>query len=333
MHRATHIAKALTNKLGRLLTPPLGGWGVFLLLLAGTSYVHAQVNTASEPYLNSWHKYEVTMGDALNNTTYRWNIYNNIDDANNDLAESSPNRFLLDGETWIQNQVITGNIAGIELFFDETLFPDASNWYLVFSEISSATGACVARRRFDITIRDNNFYFTLPGDGSQCNSREGEVLNGDDITGKLASSVDFTFNMFKDADHLVDRWSVSGQISFTGALSYQAADVTFSATGNSDTRNEAWVLTDIGNGNFSLELDCDPDDAPYPDDAVTITVNLLGLVYQTVDVTLTLSDGQAYSGTSYEIITEDNLNKEGGDRAQTITIDGLPGFTNIAGTQ
>jgi hypothetical protein len=318
MFRVNNIAKT------SLLT-------ALILLLAWPRYAHAQNNVPGGPYLNSWHRYTVTMSE--DDHIYEWRLEPH---ANRTLAEVLVDD---DGADWVDMTVDANDarILYIDIFFTEDHGFDItanSHWWLVFSEYDDVEpGNCVALRQFEITLTENNFYFSMEVTPEEiCNSLFGTVLDGELVTTDqpFASTIEFTVNMHKtDVGFRPSEWEFLGTITLNG-VGYSEGDVTLGAV-TAQPANGVATITDNTGGEFLLTtVVTDPSTTDYTQNEVHFIVNIVGPVSEEVDVTLTITGGVARTGLG--LVTMDNLEKPPPDklRAQTITILGLPKTNNIA---
>jgi hypothetical protein len=321
MFRARNIAKIM------MLT-------AVILLLGMNRYALAQ-NDPGGPYLNSWHQYSITKGLAAHTATWRLELASN----------RSTTVALNDGLSWVEvTQNGDGSIEYISIYFTElegfTITAPNNHWYLVYSEWDNlAPGVCVAQREFEITITENLFYFSFTDMAlltEVCNSRENEVLDGDDVDAdqKFASVVEFTINMHKeDIDFRPGEWEFDGQISLAGT-GYNLADVTIGPLVITNPINGNATLTDNGNGSFNFYvLVNNPATTDYAGEVVSFNVNLLGPVSEEVDVTMVISGGVARSGTG--LATDENTGKPPAppypaNRTKSVKVLELPKTPNVS---
>jgi hypothetical protein len=346
-NKSEHRINALTQVLGRLrFSPPGGARGGFLLLtvfllLAGTRYTHAQ-NSSILPYLSSWHQYKVTMDTPTN--THQWKIFNDLDNANSDVAEDGTNTFVLDTEPWKKNDQIIGSDAYIELYFNKTIFTAGQTWYLVYSEFdpNAGTGNCVARRSLALTMVDNSFYLTLGSDQTDCNTLDGQVLNWDDIdwlgldhSGTntfIPTYVDYSIKMHKAANYTLTDWILDGKVTLLdhnfNCVSARAID---SAASGTSAAGMLFTINQVTDSTFSVTVNgpSAPADPAILSDSILLRVYVKGLVYVGERVQLSVTNGVARSGTIYTVRTDDDVGKGSGDRQQVQTILPLPATQNI----
>jgi hypothetical protein len=91
-----------------------------------------------------------------------------------------------------------------------------------------------------------------------------------------------------------------------------------------------FTLTNPTGSTFTLTADgpAAPANPALLADTVVVRVFLSGLIFEGEQARLDISNGRGTSGTSYNVITDDNL-LLGGDRRQFYTIQPLPGTPNI----
>jgi hypothetical protein len=313
-----HSEQSATPQPGRHPFLSLGGrlGGGFLLLLllllSGTRYAHAQ-NSSANPFIDSWHLYRIPMANTAN--TVQWQLF--------DVDLNGAPSYTLETQPWVDTSVVSGN-AEIEIKFINTVFASGQIWFLVYSEISS-DHSCVARRSFEIHPVNNIFYLSLPADDSECNSYTGDIW--DNADGDLSAidrgdNVEFTVTMNKDVLFLIDKWRFNGSISIiTGGLENHLATPAFSVTAGASTSGGTWTITGTG-ANFNLEVTT-PADFDGISDVVTFSVDIEGDITEDYQIQLSLTNGQAISGTLYETVTDDNLNL-GGDRVVVRLRYGVP---------
>jgi hypothetical protein len=309
MYRARNIVKIL------ILT-------VVILLSGMTRYASAQ-NTSATPFIDSWHLYQVGMGNVGNTVTWQL-MQDNYTTPTTTLS-------LTDALAWVDTTLIDGPLLDettIEIKFVDAFFNDGDVWYLVYSEWNGTN--CIARRYTRIDITDNSFYLSLPVDDTICNSYSGTtwantiaVISDDEYV----SNVTFTVNMTKDATFLIDKWRFSGSITFPSGATHLEAATPFPVTVGVPASLGTWLITPAGGGNFILEVTT-PADFAGTSDAVTFTVRVEGDVTQDFKIQLALTNGQAESGNLYIAETDDNQSL-GGDRVVVRTIIGVPNTSLI----
>lgn len=304
-----------------------------MMLSAGLSNGYAQ-NTYANPYINSWHRYRVAMDDP--NHIIRWDITGEVT-VNNLL-----NGAQYSGEEWVRRGTqVEGLVtyAYIDLKFVDGLFaiPGADAITLIFSEWDSnvSTAVCYARRSTEIVIQENTFYMELGGDMSLCNPLDGDVLNWNDIdTEPMGTGVPFRITMNKAAGFAANTWTFSGSLtSLTGG--YTVTSATSSEADGSDgtgTTGDGYPYTiAFGAGTFTVTVTGSSTVAGVGEsDYVDIQIWISGRVWVETVATLTVTGGQATSGSSYSVITDDNGS---GDRVQTYTLWALPGTYNIVSSE
>jgi len=300
------------------------------MLLIGYCYAHAQ-NSSLNPYIDSWQKYTIPMGDAVNNTP-EWSIEMG--------ATSIPltNGLTNGGNVWVRTGTepsVSPSNAYIEIKFIDAIFNDGESWTLVFQETNDATGNCEALRSLDITISINNFYLSLGADGDDCNSLDGEVLNWNDYDNEdVESYVDFDVQMNKLDNFAMNSWSFSGSVTLLDG-NYSFLRVRSEGNNLTGTSNDGqnFTITDNGGGSFSVVVSAavttPSDPAAAYTDFITVRVFMEGLVHEAETARLIISNGKAQSGSAYIKETDDNITL-GGDRLQEIGILALPATPNIA---
>jgi len=315
MGRLNNIAK-----IWQRLASPSGGWGVFvlaLLLLAGTRYAHAQ-NTSGSPFYDSEHLYRITMDNTANGV--QWQLYEGS------LGGTVTN---LGAQAFVDTSVVSGN-AEIEIRFVEAIFEASPTWFLVYSE-TNAAGSCVARRSLQINPVDNSFFLSVDPDDTVCNSYSGTLWANtiSDISqANYPGTVEFTVTMNKDPLFLTDNWRFNGSLVMVsgGADNQIVAAAPFASLTGTSVNNGAWTITGTS-ANFQIEV-LGLENDPGLTDAVTFTVNVTGDVTQEYRLQLTVSGGQADSGTTY--VTTTNDNGADGDKVIIQTISGVPNTPRIS---
>jgi hypothetical protein len=274
------------------------------------------------------------MGDAGNEVI--WTLQSDLT-ANPAVCDTIKDNQTHSGEMWVDTTLIdaASDTAAIEIKYIDALFDDGDTTYLVYSEINAATGACIAKRATPvIRITGNNFALAGADSISDCNSWSGVVFpNEVDITSKQESMVTFSVEMTKSANHYIKEWSFSGTVNTVGT-GYTPPDSLFTEENMSATtfnnRGTYTIDWEEGDGNtFVLTVTIDSEDitADYTADEVDITCNLFGPATEEVEVTLTISEGVAVSGTEYNVETDDNSED---DNEQVITKYAIPATSVIA---
>jgi hypothetical protein len=179
----------------------------------------------------------------------------------------------------------------------------AGTYYLTYKE-TSADG-CSTYRGVVVVVTENSFQLDLAADSDACNSEEGNVLDWTTYETKsdVTTPLTFTVNMTKDDSFSIDSWQFEGTFSLPTGISTSTI-----------TASEGAIV--VSGDTFTL--------TGLTSESVTITYTASGLVTAGGDITLTASNGAAISGT---VTTDDNGT---GDLAQIITLNPLPGATNIS---
>lgn len=288
-----------------------------IMLLAGTRYAYAQ-NTPGNPYYLSQHKYQV---DNVVSPVYDWYIFE-TEAAANSFTEGTA---LLNTLDYVDGIDLVSGTATVEIYYDKEVFND-TEVFLVFSEYSQLTGVCIARRIFPITIIDNTFYFSAGADLENCHPLEGEVLNWNDYNGQnYEVTYDFTITLHKAGNFNINNYTFEGKISL-GDDNYDLVSITVPGSISSDLNT--------ANGDFSVTM----NNATYIENNaseitqdITLEVTVTGLIYESENIIVRLTRGQAESGLNYTITTnEESPPPSGTNRDQQITILPLPATPNIA---
>ncbi len=297
------------------------------MLAAGLSRGYAQ-NTSALPYIDSWHRYQVTSDASANSVTW----WLQSDETLSPVTRLDLSQLDNDGANWITRSTV-GVTEIIDIKFVDAQFNSGQTWYLIFSEWDNTvgTGNCVARRSMRIDIVENTFYLSLGGDMSICNPLDGDVLNWNNVdTEPIGTGVPFRITMNKAAGFAANTWTFSGSLTgLTGG--YTVTSATSSEAHGSDgdgTTNDGYPYTITYNtGAFTVTVTGSSTVVGVGEsDYIDILVWITGRVWIDTQVTLTISNGQATSGTAYTVNTDDNGS---GDKIQVYTINELPGTSNI----
>lgn len=324
-NKTKHSINAETNISGSSRFLPLGGrlgGGLLvLLLLLVASYAFAlDENTAAVPYLNSTQLYRIVMGDAANNVTWE------IDNGGSDLRD-------LGNVVWADTSRSSGNHE-VEITFVDSLFTNGSSWTLTYSEYDVGSGNCIAVRSFTITPVTNTFYLSMPSDVSpDCNPLSGTVIaNNIDLGANTTISTPFDVHMNKSTDFRVKQWSFNGSFSLDN--SYTVDNPVISTVSGVTNRGYAWAISNVVGNSFTLTVSLTgPEVAEnYTGDTLTFYANFVGVPSSDVNITLTISNGEAQSGNSYTKVTADNTSL-GIDRVFTIGYLGIPDTPSITYSQ
>ena len=319
MQRAKHIATLIS-------------FIAAIMLLSGPRYAHAQ-NSFSNPFVNSWQKYQVLMGNTANSVT--WELWDDLESPTIELE-------LDKDDDWVDYDIEAPN-AYVEIKFYSPYFDNGETWYLVYSEWDDNDN-CVAMRFFEINIAENTFFLSLGADENNCNSLNGEVLNWDNVNGlggsgidtKIESYVEFTVQMNKKDNFAMNSWSFNGATTFSNN-DYdfvRVRSVSDNLSGTSNAGENFTISGDDGTGVFSVIVDAaattatEPEAADYTD-YIILRVYVSGLVHQGETIILDIDNGKASSGINYIRETNENTSL-GGDREQRINILPLPATSNIA---
>ncbi len=300
---------------------------VAMMLAAGLSNGYAQ-NTSANPYIDSWHRYQVNSDATANSVTW-W--------LQSDETLSPVTRLDLSALDAGANWITIGTGVGtdyVDIKFVDAQFNSGQTWYLIFSEWDNteANGRCVARRSMNIAIQENTFYLSLGEDTTMCNPLDGNVLNWANIDNEeVAAGLTLRITMNKAEGFAAKTWSFSGSISLTNGYNITGAtsivahgsdidgftndghgyNITYNAVPKTFTVTVAGSSTGAGVGES---------------DYVDILVMISGLVWKETEATLTITGGQATSGTNYPVITDDNGS---GNKDRKYTLWALPATSNI----
>ncbi|WP_421920566.1 hypothetical protein [Marinifilum sp.] len=253
----------------------------------------ASLGDGDDPYLGTTHNYKVTDDGG----SIVWAVFES--DGNTDASAS-----VTLGSNGNNNINITWNTAG--------------NYVIQYTE---TLNGCATRRTMSVTVHTNSFYLELATDGSECNAEEGNVLDWNTYETKsdVKTNLTFTINMTKESGFGIDNYQFTGDIALpTGLTIASESDVT--VTGGIKTPGTA-------NGNFSVTVNATDFDSATSDE-ITIQVAVSGKVTDGGNVTLNLTNGKAIQGA---IETPDNTSlPASSDRSQVITLNPLPGSSNIS---
>ena len=331
--------KNIANSCQRLV-PPSGGRGFLLLiaitlLLASTRYASAQ-NTGASPYLNSWHTYRVLIGNSSNN--YRWDMVNLANTADTiNLANKSG-----DIASYV-NAALAGTNNDISVYFgDANGFTVGQTWELLYREYSpSAPGNCVAARKFTITIEANEFFISLAANDAVCKSESGAVHNWDDVDNENFNTIfQYTVTLHKAANHTLTGWAFDGVVSLS-PVNHSFVSYTISVdAAEQGTATLVDTPTALDGAFRVVASPSSLNPATTTSFPVIVTVTVSGLLHNGFAATLNLTGGQATSGSTNAILTDDNTDRPNvlrdgvsdallQDRAQVITVNPLPATNNI----
>jgi hypothetical protein len=140
MQRAKNIAK-----IWQRLAPPLGGWGVILLILLSAlpRYAHAQMGGPSQPITLSTHTYTVNMFNGSNTVT--WYIFEDGTNINN--VDPDDYIYLLGEGTK------DAGVASVQITFTAALYTVGTTYVLGYREMEPSGLSCLNYRFYDITIQ------------------------------------------------------------------------------------------------------------------------------------------------------------------------------------
>lgn len=320
MSRINNIAKQLI-----LLAIVLIGW---------LSYGFAQ-NTYDLPYLGSWHKYRVPMGNVLNTPSWELGINAGAPfSLTNNMNESG------DGEVWVRygTENITGtDYAYIEIKFIDPRFDVADVATIIYSETNAATGNCIAKRSFAATVQTNDFNLTIVNNGNTCNSYSGvgawENGHGTISDYDLSSTIDFQVQINKPSTLRATSWQFSGTVSITSGSPdnvLTGPDITIggvNTTSLNASNGATWSVNSITGTSFVIDVSVANPDFAYTTDIVTFNIEVQGDVTSTFTVQLQLDDGTIVTGTNYFSVTEDGKGLT--PRTLGRTISGIPNTSVI----
>jgi hypothetical protein len=299
-----------------------------LLLAALHSYAQIPpVNTGDDPYIGTTHRYQVT-ADNLSNSR-AWYI---TDETLTTTIVPTPGILVITPGT--------GNIFYADVTFTSPPF-SVGTWVLTYVETSILTGTCVATREFVIHLRENNFYELVynqttenPGTSfSECHDSTGTVQDWNNIFNTpFQTAIHFPVYMNKEADFDLNTWEFDASVSVVSA-GYSVISIGKGALVSS--RGANYTVTLISGSTYRIVVDSPP--IGETDDFVDIAVIVSGPMYDNVDVTLNITNGIARSGTSREIITNDNISVYPTDgtytksawRTKTVSTLGIPATQNI----
>jgi hypothetical protein len=335
-----HIAKPLANLFGSCQSPLpdlSGGWGrLFLLttilLLAVPRYVHAQEqNKGKNPYLDSEHAYQVSIGVEANDR--EWVVTNDAESSDFPYTITKAN-YADDGLDWFE--VITtapgdGEFEQVEIYFDRDIFSEGTYYLQYFEYEDHGSGKiCISARQFEITVTENTFYLLTGANGNQCNAESGKVhtyeqVDNDTGTDLFSTTVSYTVTMNKGEDYSPDNFSFDAAFDET-VTNFEASVTTTDGGTASFTEDAGGYTVSVVPGNGGSD--------PFLDEVevtLSVTFNLPVLDVHTPE--LSVSNGQAVKDGTPQSITYDNETvypvSDPGDREQIITINDIPATRNI----
>ncbi|MDA3881066.1 MAG: hypothetical protein PF436_11820 [Prolixibacteraceae bacterium] len=305
-----------------------------LLLIVGNSYVFAQ-NTYDQPYLDSWHKYRVPMGDVANTPTWQLQINSGAEIAlTNDMYEAG------DGEIWVKygtEDVAGADYAYIELKFIDPRFDIGDVATIIYSEMDLDEGNCEARRSKLATVVNNQFELNMTDMGNICNSFNGIWDNTTEFIGDADHNheVEFNVSMTKEEGFRASSWRFTGTFSIESGAGDNSFVSPITVSGNNQTAEYAdngatWSILNDGNPNdntITIEVNVADPDFVYTTDNLTFSVLLNGKVSSDVTVQFTLDEGYGVSGTNYPSEVSDANN--GDTRFDQRIINGKPNTLQI----
>ncbi|MDA3927601.1 MAG: hypothetical protein PF541_01490 [Prolixibacteraceae bacterium] len=293
-----------------------------ILLVVGASYAFAQENTSGEPYINSKQMYQVPMGDFGN--TFEWELYDGT--TTHDLCTVS----------WADTSRSNPNAIAVITFQDATFNPE-QNWTLIYSEYDN-TDNCVAKRSLPITTKANSFYLSMPDDAKVCNPMSGSVFTNVDVI-DVDDTISIPFDVYinKATDFRVTSWTFTGNVDVSAGYVVVDPVVALGAYRSGTTnRGYSWsIAVDLSN-NFKLTVSLTlaqiaaQKTEGYTADTLTLYADIFGSPVDDVDVTLTISAGEASSGENY---TKTTLDNDSGKKVFTEELFGIPNTSIISVAQ
>lgn len=172
---------------------------------------------------------------------------------------------------------------------------------ITFTETDEST-SCSTQRTLDVEVIANTFFLAMAEDAEECHDSTGAVLSA---AASGPTTVYFTVELNKDSDWDIDSWQYDFTVNFSGS-DYSLQSV--SVDGGSDLGTSGSYAGQTVSGTSSTS---------------EIAVELSGPVASGTDVTFTISNGVALSGTTS---TPDNGT---GDSDQVLTINPLPNTSEI----
>ncbi len=301
-----------------------------MMLTAGLSNGYAQNNSAN-PYINSWHRYQVNSDASANRVSW----WLQSDETLSPVTRLDLSALDAGGASWITIGTGVGTDY-IDIKFVDAQFNSGQTWYLIFSEWdnTAGTGNCIARRSTEIVIQENTFYLSLPGDDDDCNGFEDDIwANTDNITLPMdGGEIGFTINMHKETGLNIRQWSFNGSINITG---FNISMIAPYPTGTTDRGNN-WSISNVsvvGNiTNFTLTVLTPSLVDNYDTEVVSLNLDISGPPINDTHVVFNVTAGDALSGSAFDIHTDDNL-LLGGDREYVIDLWGIPNTSLVSVVQ
>ncbi|WP_096429533.1 hypothetical protein [Labilibaculum antarcticum] len=193
--------------------------------------------------------------------------------------------------------IVTNGNATVDIKWNKANDATIVNYVVQLSE-ESANG-CFTLRQFPVTVQANTFYLAASEDGNECHDEDGNIIA---LGASLATTVDFTVTI-DNATFLLNLTTWEFDLAFGLVGTYSINEV--KVGGNIVTAPYNSISIDGGVEN------------------VTVSVKVTGNVQTAETVTMTVSNGKAIKGTTV------NLDNDSGDRVQALTINALPGTTEI----
>ncbi len=298
-----------------------------MMLAAGLSKGYAQ-NTSAVPYIDSWHRYQVTSDAAANSVTW----WLQSDETLSPVTRLDLSALDAGGASWITIGTGVGTDI-IDIKFVDAQFNSGQTWYLIFSEWdnTAGTGNCVARRSTRIDIVENTFYLSMEYNNEGCNGFEDEIwFNTDNITQPMdGGEIGFTVTMNKEEAFNLRQWSFNGSINITGF------DISLTAPYPSGTtdRGNNWSISNVSEVGtityFTITILTPAAIDNYSTEVVNFNIDITGPPINDTHVVFNVTDGDALSGYSFDVHTDDNLLR-GGDREYVIDLWGIPNTSLVS---
>jgi len=215
--------------------------------------------------------------------------------------------------------------------FQNATFAPNQSWTLIYYEYDNVSGGCSAVRSFNITTKANTFNLSLPlVETPDCNTLSGTVIPNDiDLSDDITIRVPFEVHINKSEDFRVTQWSFIGTVGVSAGYAVNNPLIGLGDSTGTTTRGYAWEVSDVGATNFTLTVTVTDPAENYTADTLTFYAEILGPPITEVDVTLTLSNGVAQSGSGYTKLTNDNTGL-GIDRIFVAKYLGIPNTSVIA---
>lgn len=315
---------------GRMIHIILVVVSTLLFLTAKNTYAQIPpVNTGDDPYIGTKHRYMVVADQPTVNTTY-WQIT----DGTNTYRSTDPNIDTL----FTFTTPPTTNIIYLDVYFSRWVFSEGT-WTLTYTE-TNTDNACVATRTFTIHLLDPTFYESLydiasvtpPAAYSECHDSTNTLQSWTSINGtNVPTRIVFPVYMYKDEDFKLNNW----RFDATFNLSETEYSIAFVNKQNANSNRGAnYTISNVSGNTWRIVVDSAVGE--YGSDFIQLEVVLSGEMYLDCNVTMSISNAYALSGTTNIVRTGDNFYvypDEAGVpmdwRTRMISVNGVPAAQNI----